>query len=565
MPNRTFSVGGAIDAPELHQVVLDQLIKELVGGGMPAEIAVDIINNSAVGEIRIPLIAQNCLNNLLNTMPLPLTVYVNDTVERELQKTLPMYNTKAPEVKAEERDKYIAAHQRKIVAHEIEVKRAENDIKRWDKIVFDIKGKQSTFCSAIMKLCDPAMSSYIKNHPDYNHPVMEKSLQHNIVLLITEIIRLAELSTTVEPPVGKLWSLFFQPYGVDENIDDVVTHAHIRFKAYVKAATAVGERIDGKEKIIVNQIIFHNIVNTDEPIYIVLKEKLLTIKVPDTFEDLIAIITNCKDDIAANKSIALNSLAVVTKKLAAVQATFATMNTDLKMDNVKPSDKDKPDKPDKSDKPTKPDKPGKKRDKDKDKGKDKSQMVCIAAALNCLDDPAYKTAASGNTTKCCPRLSNGAECPFNHDLNKAKLMLTEKLNGVTTNEIVPYPTPFSHLTLPYNGRVTLIGGTPASDSISPWYPPHTILLDEGSNVHCANNALMDTTSLYQIDPKYNGTIGGWVRTDHSGVMLHTGLQCDYTPHSPFNIISKTIIEQDPNWKLTEVSNHQGKSYILFYE
>ena len=74
-------------------------------------------------------------------MPLPLTVYVNDTVERELQKTLPMYNTKAPEVKAEERDKYITAHQRKIVAHEIEVKRAENEMKRWDKIVFDIKGK----------------------------------------------------------------------------------------------------------------------------------------------------------------------------------------------------------------------------------------------------------------------------------------------------------------------------------------------------------------------------------------------------------------------------------------
>ena len=73
-------------------------------------------------------------------MPLPLTVYVNDTVERELQKTLPMYNTKASEVKAEERDNYIAAHQRKIVAHEIEVKRAENEMKRWDKIVFDIKG-----------------------------------------------------------------------------------------------------------------------------------------------------------------------------------------------------------------------------------------------------------------------------------------------------------------------------------------------------------------------------------------------------------------------------------------
>ena len=98
-----------IDAPELHRVALDQLIRELVCGGMPAEIAVDIINNSVIGEIRIPLTAQNYLNTLLNTMPLPLTVYCSDTVDRELQK-LPMYGTKAPEVKAEERDKYIAAH-----------------------------------------------------------------------------------------------------------------------------------------------------------------------------------------------------------------------------------------------------------------------------------------------------------------------------------------------------------------------------------------------------------------------------------------------------------------------
>ena len=55
MPNRSFSVGGAIDAPELHQVVLDQLIRELVCGGMPAEIAVDLITLSpgVIGEIRI--------------------------------------------------------------------------------------------------------------------------------------------------------------------------------------------------------------------------------------------------------------------------------------------------------------------------------------------------------------------------------------------------------------------------------------------------------------------------------------------------------------------------------
>jgi hypothetical protein len=72
---------------------------------------------------------------------------------------------------------------------------------------------------------------------------------------------------------------------------------------------------------------------------------------------------------------------------------------------------------------------------------------------------------------------------------------------------------------PYFGRVTMIGATPASAFIPSWYPPHTILLDEGSNVHCANPALIDMQTLRSIPPKYNGTIGGWILiTDQAGVI-----------------------------------------------
>ena len=38
-----FSVGGAITAPELHRAAMDQLMKQLVLGGMPSQVMFDYL------------------------------------------------------------------------------------------------------------------------------------------------------------------------------------------------------------------------------------------------------------------------------------------------------------------------------------------------------------------------------------------------------------------------------------------------------------------------------------------------------------------------------------------
>ena len=93
---------------------------------------------------------------------------------------------------------------------------------------------------------------------------------------------------------------------------------------------------------------------------------------------------------------------------------------------------------------------------------------------------------------------------------------------------------------------------------------HYILLDEGSNIHCANQALINPETVKHVPPKYSATIGGFVRTDKVGTMQHTNLQCDYTPQSPFNIISKELIKRDPAWCLSEdiELGHRQKCYVL---
>ena len=50
-----FSVGGAIDAPEKHQQAIDNMLKQLVLGGMPLDIANDIFkSNDTTIALRVP-------------------------------------------------------------------------------------------------------------------------------------------------------------------------------------------------------------------------------------------------------------------------------------------------------------------------------------------------------------------------------------------------------------------------------------------------------------------------------------------------------------------------------
>ena len=62
------------------------------------------------------------------------------------------------------------------------------------------------------------------------------------------------------------------------------------------------------------------------------------------------------------------------------------------------------------------------------------------------------------------------------------------------------------------------------------------------------------------------TIGGWILTDQAGVMPYTQLVCDYTPKSPFSIISKSLIERDPAWTLVEgiLCDTHDKCYELHH-
>ena len=49
--------------------------------------------------------------------------------------------------------------------------------------------------------------------------------------------------------MNKIWSLFFKPCGVDENIEEVVINAHIRYKTYKKLADASKVSVVGKKDV----------------------------------------------------------------------------------------------------------------------------------------------------------------------------------------------------------------------------------------------------------------------------------------------------------------------------
>ena len=50
-----FSVGGAITAPELHRAAMDQLLKQLVLGGMPLQVADDVVTPKELDTTGAPI------------------------------------------------------------------------------------------------------------------------------------------------------------------------------------------------------------------------------------------------------------------------------------------------------------------------------------------------------------------------------------------------------------------------------------------------------------------------------------------------------------------------------
>ena len=92
-----FSVGGAIDAPEKHQQAIDNLLKMLVLGGMPLDIANDILQSddtTIAKALRVPKVYQDKMTSLTQSAQIPLSIYCVHTVDRELQK-IPMFSNKA--------------------------------------------------------------------------------------------------------------------------------------------------------------------------------------------------------------------------------------------------------------------------------------------------------------------------------------------------------------------------------------------------------------------------------------------------------------------------------------
>ena len=105
------------------------------------------------------------------------------------------------------------------------------------------------------------------------------------------------------------------------------------------------------------------------------------------------------------------------------------------------------------------------------------------------------------------------------------------------------------------------------------YPPTSILLDNGANVHTVNPHGLVPNSLRSIPvPMTILTVGGSIVITEIGIMHSTQLLAYYTPLAPFSIISEQLIKGDPLWHLEQsnetstltnrVDHHQLQFHIV---
>ena len=534
-----FCIGGIFDPPQ-HQAATHALEHALVSNGVPQQLVYELVEN---GILSVPSTAATAIAKLQPVMP--LSSFISHILPRKLAST-PQYEKWGSAAQHDKELEYIAEHAMAEAKYLEEKRLANKEVDFWNEQVRAVQSKQPVLCEIALQRCDTEMATKISTSAEYNSTDPAKSLRLNLGLLIAEIFRLASISNRGLSALDVCNALLYKIIEDDTPIEAAVNKLEITYKLYVKLLKNDGKvPSTGKEEELIRHFITEAYKNKTDHTFIRLNELLKRdpspIQIPTTFTALAALLNQCTVDVMTGKC---QTLSIKQAILSDVRGTYATVTTPAT-----------PEVGAKGDKPKTPRlKPA----------ATTSTDPCERSAMAFAKTLTYCTTNAGTTEAYCPRLRNDKPCRYNHDVTSAKNFIStlgNKTSAAVTNQTTNPYNPIPH-DIPYAGRVSMIGATPASDQLLPWYPPHTILLDEGSNVHCANDALMDASTLRNIPEKYNGTIGGWILTNKSGIMRDTGLQCDYTPRSPFNIISKTVIEHDPNWKLTEVNNHDGKRYIL---
>ena len=560
-------MGGAVTAPYEHQLALDHLHRQLEAAGVPSQLVVDILTGQP-DKISVPTEISKKHQLFISGRPASEKIYCDIILPSELM-TTPMYDSWGIEEQNKKKISLINAHLSKLEVYESEKSTITAEIARWEKTVHEVKQKQSSLCATVLKCCDSTIVEHLHASVAYQSDDVNISLKHNICKLIAAILDLAEATGTRETPLESLTHMLYRRPDTITPIDKAVSILYATFRRYKTLFTAeeaknqvdvavTATKLSDKEKEIVTHFIYHGVTDMNENIYVYLCELINgnpPIAIPCDFTSLMELLTRCRHDLIACKSVSVNvlnrmmthsSFGTVSKppptpKKAKTPTAASTTTT--------PSAKPPTTAPAMTTTTSVP------------------TDACRNAAHKFAEQPCFRDLHDGVIDQYCPRLSNGNQCRYSHQVKDAKKYLSALGNtntSVTNDATNPYPPTSSPSKIPYYGSVTMIGGTPASALMPSWYPPHTILLDEGSNVHCANSALMDMTTLHRIPTKYNGTIGGWILTDQAGVMPYTQLTCDYTPRSPFNIISKSLIERDPSWRLVEgiLSDTHVKCYEL---
>ena len=509
-----FSIGGIFDPPQ-HQAAIYALEHALVNNGVPQQLVQELMEN---GIIDIPSTATTAVSKLQPVMP--LTSFITHILPRKLANT-PQYEKWGATAQQDKELEYISEHTMAEAAYAEAKRRCRKQVDFWLEQVRAVKGKQPVLCEIALKRCDSEMATKISSSAEYNSPDPGKSLRLNLGLLIAEIFRLASISNRGLSALDVCNALLYKT-GIEEDIEAAVSKMEITYKMYVRLLKSEGKvAASGKEEEVIRHFVTEAYKNTGDPTFIRLNELIKRdpspVPIPTTFTTLAALINQCGVDVMTGKC---QTLSIKQSILSDVRGTYATVTTPATPEVVVPkAEKQKNPRP----------KPA----------KTTGTNPCEGAAIAFAKTPTYRSIDTGTTEAHCPRLTNSRACPYNHDVTLAKTFISALGNNASpavTNQTTNGYNTFSN-DIPYTGRVSMIGATPASDQLLPWYPPHTVLLDEGSNVHCANDALMDASTLRNIPEKYNGTIGGWVLTNKSGIMHSTGLQCEYTPRSPFNIIT----------------------------
>jgi len=201
-----FTYGGANQDVQSHLDLLDDLAATLVSAKVPITIAKALIED---GKLQIPSEVSVKLQTSHTNPPLSMDLFEKLELPTKID-AVPQYSTWGAQTQASKQIELLKEQSAAIEKFKMNKHNAQVEYDEWVKKVQLVNDMQIVLSDKVLQMCDEEITNIITNDIRYKSTDTTICLRSNVGLLIKEVLKLAEAtSTSTETRTSQIYTSFY--------------------------------------------------------------------------------------------------------------------------------------------------------------------------------------------------------------------------------------------------------------------------------------------------------------------------------------------------------------------